>query len=171
MRSVTGTPFNASKYEITNKHSSIPPMPSPLPPVKPGPPGPPPTPPVPPHPPTPHPPVPPQPIGGGTFTVRPGDTLWAIAQERLGNPELFPLIEAANPQIPANGLIFPGEVLQIPQIPAPPAGATVEVVQPGDTLWGIAGGDEELVQQIAEINQLTDPSLIFPGQVLVIPPG
>jgi lysozyme len=127
---------------------------------------------VPPTPPgPPQPPAPPTHVGGGTVTVQPGDTLWQIAQERLGNPELFPLIEAANPQIPPNGLIFPGEVLRIPQIPAPPSGATVQVVQPGDTLWGIAGGDEALAQEIAEINHLTDPSLIFPGQVLVIPPA
>jgi nucleoid-associated protein YgaU len=110
-------------------------------------------------------------IGGGTFTVQPGDTLWQIAQERLGNPDLFPLIEAANPQVGANDLVSPGQVLRIPQIPAPPPGSSAVVVQPGGTLWAIAGGNEALIQKIAEINQIRDPSLIFVGQALIIPPG
>jgi WXG100 family type VII secretion target len=119
-------------------------------------------------------PVPPSPghrVGGGDIRVQPGDTLWEIAKERLGNPLLWPLIEKANPQVGPNGLIFPGQVLTIPQIPAPPTGSTVVVVEPGDTLWGIADGNETLVQEIAEINQLTDPSLIFVGQTLVVPPA
>jgi nucleoid-associated protein YgaU len=103
--------------------------------------------------------------------VRPGDTLWEIARERLGNPLLYPLIEQANPQIGPNALIFPGEVLHIPQIPAPPAESTVVVVRPGDTLWGISGGNEALIQEIARINHIENPSLIFVGQRLIVPPA
>jgi nucleoid-associated protein YgaU len=119
--------------------------------------------------PPPPPPLPPH-VGGGTFTVQPGDNLYNIAKERLGNPNLYPLIQAANPQVGPNGLIFPGQVLHIPVVRTPPANSVTQVVQPGDSLWGLANGNEALVQKIAELNHLKDPSLIFPGQVLIIPP-
>ncbi len=50
------------------------------------------------------------------------------------------------------------------------------VVQSGDTLWAIAqanygnGGDYPLIVR-ANPNQISDPDLIFPGQVLKIPIG
>jgi nucleoid-associated protein YgaU/uncharacterized protein YukE len=58
----------------------------------------------------------------------------------------------------------------LPPVPPGPAqtGGTV-TVRAGDSLWEIAGGDPALVQQIAELNHLPDPSLIQPGQVLMIP--
>lgn len=104
------------------------------------------------------------------MTVRPGDSLYQIAGQRLGNPNLYPLIEAANPQaVGPNGLIMPGQVLHIPRLPALPADVTTQVVRPGDSLWEIAGGNPALVQRIAELNHLADPSLIQPGQVLIVP--
>jgi nucleoid-associated protein YgaU len=147
----------------------VPPPPAPhVPPPGPPPPG--------PHvpPPGPHvpPPPPPRPahIGGGTVTVQPGDSLYEIAGHRLGNPNLYPLIEAANPQaVGPDGLIVPGQVLHIPRLPEVPPDATAQVVQPGESLWEIAGGDPALVQRIAELNHLPDPSLIQPGQVLIVP--
>lgn len=56
----------------------------------------------------------------------------------------------------------------------PYAGFQQYTVQPGDTLSAIAQqfyGDSSLFPRIfeANINQLTDPNLIFPGQVLRIP--
>jgi len=191
-RAVTKVPFNGASNDIIKTPPSPPPAVPPVPPTPPAVPVPQfPPPPARPHPsppapgpgapgpgapgpgaPAPH-PVPPAPghhVGGGTVTVQPGDTLWEIAKERLANPLLWPLIEQANPQVGPNGLIFPGQKLTIPQIPAPPTGSIVVVVQPGETLWGIADGNEALVQEIAEINQLTDPSLIFVGQTLVVPP-
>jgi nucleoid-associated protein YgaU len=116
--------------------------------------------------------APPRPahIGGGTVTVRPGDSLYEIAGHRLGNPNLYPLIEAANPQaVGPDGLIVPGQVLHIPRLPALPPDTTAQVVQPGESLWEIAGGDLAQVQRIAELNHLPDPSLIQPGQVLIVP--
>lgn len=186
-RAATKVPFNVAGSYIIKTPPSPPPAVPPVPPTPPAVPVPQfPPPPSRPHPgppapgpgtpapgtPAPH-PVPPAPghhVGGGTVTVQPGDTLWEIAKERLGNPLLWPLIEQANPQVGPNGLIFPGQKLTIPQIPVPPTGSSVVVVQPGETLWGIADGNEALVQEIAEINQLTDPSLIFIGQTLVVPP-
>jgi LysM repeat protein len=115
---------------------------------------------------------PPPHVGGGTVTVRPGDSLSAIARERLGNPNLYPLIQAANPQVVGpDGRIVPGQVLHIPRLPVLPPGSTAQVVQPGESVWEIAGGDPALAGRIAELNHLADPSLIQPGQVLIIPPA
>jgi len=124
----------------------------------------------------PPPPPPPPHIGGGTYTVKPGDNLWNIAKDRLHNPDLYPLIEAANPgKIGPNGLILPGEVLKIPSLPPPPPppppppNSVSYVVRPGDSVWEISGGNAKLMQQIIKLNHLKDPSLILPGQVLFIP--
>jgi WXG100 family type VII secretion target len=114
---------------------------------------------------------PPQ-IGGGTVTVRPGQSLYQIAGQQLGNPNLYPLIQAANPHaVGPDGGIVPGQVLHIPQLPRLPPGSTAQVVQPGESVWEIAGGDPALAGRIAELNHLEDPALIQPGQVLIIPPA
>jgi nucleoid-associated protein YgaU len=50
------------------------------------------------------------------YTVQPGDTLSGIAQARYGNASLWPrLFEANRDQIDNPDLIFPGQVLRIPQ--------------------------------------------------------
>jgi nucleoid-associated protein YgaU len=49
------------------------------------------------------------------YTVEPGDTLSAIAQQFYSDPALFPRIFDANPnQLNNPNLIFPGQVLRIP---------------------------------------------------------
>lgn len=45
------------------------------------------------------------------------------------------------------------------------------IVEPGDTLWGIAErffGDGNRYKEIAELNNLADPNIIHAGQELVI---
>jgi WXG100 family type VII secretion target len=59
----------------------------------------------------------------------------------------------------------------LPEPPSPPPPPVRYTVQPGDNLYTIARGNPALVQQIAEANHLANPSLIQPGQVLVIPPS
>ena len=49
------------------------------------------------------------------YTVQPGDTLSAIAQQFYGDGNLYPRIFDANPnQLTNPNLIFPGQVLRIP---------------------------------------------------------
>ena len=50
------------------------------------------------------------------YTVAAGDSLWKIAQDKLGNGSLFPKIIEANPGRlkDANSVIHPGDVLVIP---------------------------------------------------------
>jgi hypothetical protein len=42
-------------------------------------------------------------------------------------------------------------------------------VQPGDTLWAIAERCGSTVEELARLNELQDPGLIYPGQVLRLP--
>ncbi len=50
-----------------------------------------------------------------TYTVKSGDTLYKIAQETMGNGNLYKQIVAAN-GIPNENLIHPGDVLVIPNV-------------------------------------------------------
>ncbi len=104
-----------------------------------------------------------------SYTVRRGDTLWAIAR-RYGTTvsEIVGINKIVNPN-----LIYVGEVLKI--IP----GQTEEGVAPvqtvtvkrGDTLWAIARQFNTTVSAIADLNGIQNPNLIYPGQVLKITPG
>ena len=61
-------------------------------------------------------------------------------------------------------MIFPGQVVVVP--------ATVKtyVVQSGDTLSGIAEKFAVTLALLEKANpQITNPNLIFPGQLIVIP--
>ena len=99
------------------------------------------------------------------YVVRPGDTLSGIA-ERFGVS--LKALEAANPQIPDPNLIFPGQVIVIPVNPPPPG---TYVVQPGDTLSGIAERFGVSLGALEAANpQIPNFDLIFPGQVIHIPP-
>jgi LysM repeat protein len=62
--------------------------------------------------------------------------------------------------------------------PAPPAPTPTStptrprtyVIQPGDTLIGIASKFNISVQQLADLNHISDPNLIYAGAVLQLPP-
>jgi nucleoid-associated protein YgaU len=51
-----------------------------------------------------------------TYTVKPGDSLWKISQNEMGNGADFPKLIAANPGKlkDQNSVIHPGDVLVIP---------------------------------------------------------
>ena len=50
----------------------------------------------------------------------------------------------------------------------PAAGAVIYVVQKGDSLWKIAKKYRTTVDNIAAVNELENPELIYPGQKLLI---
>ena len=115
------------------------------------------------------------PVAPPTHTVQPGDTLFDIAQSVLGDGNRWPEIFALNrDQIGNPNLIFPGQVLRLPD--AAPGGPPPQVytVVPGDTLSDIARrklGDANRWPEIFALNRtiINNPNLIFPGQVLLLP--
>ena len=56
-----------------------------------------------------------------------------------------------------------------PVVAASASDSHVHIVQRGDTLWSIARAHDTTWQALAEYNQLENPHLIFPGQVIRIP--
>ncbi len=86
--------------------------------------------------------------------------------------EVFELSAADGSEI--NKVIVP--VILGPRIVANYIGYREHLIRPGDTLWAIAEvnyGDGSRFPSIVRANasQITDPDLIFPGQVLKIPIG
>jgi len=137
-----------------------------------------------------------QEAAAATYTVQPGDSLWAIAETALGDGNRYPEIIDLNHDRPQPGGytvgqrdgIDPGMVLELPTGAGPIAAATgyqaVEhevIVESGDTLWGIAvealgAGDRypEIFEASRGIvqpdgRQLSDPDLINPGWIIAVP--
>lgn len=112
--------------------------------------------------------------GQQTHTVQPGETLFSISQQYNVPPEE---IAAANNLANVNQLDV-GQVLVIPvagtTVPGgttpPTTGEQVHVVQPGENLFRIALGYGMTANELAAYNGIADPTLIFVGQVIRIPP-
>jgi LysM repeat protein len=111
---------------------------------------------------------------GDDLIVERGDTLWDIALEHGTTVDALVALNG----IPDPSLIRIGQriVLHPPAAPSspPPAAPTppapiIHVVQPDETLWGIAVRYETTVAALVEANQIPNPSLIRIGQTLAIP--
>lgn len=110
-----------------------------------------------------------------TYTVQPGDTLLAVAERFEISVED---LQAKNNLSDPNS-IFAGQKLELPQpgervqadTPAAGGGAAddVYVVQAGDTLYAIAQDLDVTVEDLAELNEITEPSQLFVGRRLLIP--
>ena len=115
------------------------------------------------------------------YTVKRGDSLWKIAEERLGDGTRYVELVALN-QAVLDGrpdFLLPGTVLKVPVADESSGGSYV--VQPGDTLSEIAEdqlGDADAYPSIFRASRdtvqpngahLSDPDLILPGWKLTIP--
>ena len=107
------------------------------------------------------------PSGAVTYTVQRNDNLTEIAN-RFGTTvaELVRLNNIANPN-----LIYPGQVLIIREnggSVTPPSGAVTYTVQRNDNLTEIANRFGTTVAELVRLNNIANPNLIYPGQVLII---
>ncbi len=100
-----------------------------------------------------------------SYTVRPGDSLWLIAR-RFGTT-VGDLL-AANPEIPASGEIYAGQVLRIPGLSQPPL-TTPYVVRAGDTFYLIARRFGITEAQLRLANPGVNPMRLMVGQRLTVP--
>ena len=100
------------------------------------------------------------------YTVKPGDTLWKIAEMFGTNTDTL----AAHNTLENPDLIKPGQVLRLPpdETGGNTEGRLEYTVKPGDTLWLIAQKYGVSVAYLINLNSLTQPDLLVPGQVLVI---
>ena len=99
-----------------------------------------------------------------TYTVQAGDTLSGIAAKLGVSTSQISGYRSGNPN-----LIYPGETLTIGGGSAAPASTgTTYTVKSGDTLSGIAARYGTTYQALAAKNGLSNPNLIYPGQVLHI---
>ncbi len=105
---------------------------------------------------------------GFYYRVELGDTIYGIAIKF--NADLKKLILVNDIRKPY--IIYPGQELFIPDIKnsQPPTTDQVYIVQPGDTLYGIAQKFNVTMEEIIHLNNITKPDIIHPGQKLLIPP-
>ena len=97
------------------------------------------------------------------YRVRPGNTLSGIAAKyRTTVSRLVSLNRISNPN-----LIYAGEQLRIPG--DSDFGMETYTVRPGDNLSQIAGRYDTSVSLLAAENKISNPNVIYPGEVLRIP--
>jgi putative chitinase len=102
-----------------------------------------------------------------TYVVKPGDTLWSLAR-RFGTT--VEAIAKANNIVNPNR-IYVGQRLTIPGASTPPQPPTTctHVVAYGETLTSIARRYGTTVWQLAMLNHLANPNVIYAGQRLLVP--
>jgi len=119
-----------------------------------------------------------------SHTVVAGETLWSIANSTIGSGYNWVDIQSANKIVNADTITV-GQQLTIPKVakrePGQIASAQVETkrpadgkytVQKGDSLWNISVnvyGTGFRWTEIAQANNLSNPNLIFTGNVLTLP--
>ena len=100
--------------------------------------------------------------GSSTYIVRSGDCLSTIGS-RLGVS--WQSIASAN-GIRSPYIIYPGQRITIPG-GSTPSGQSY-TVRSGDTLSGIAAQYGTTYTRLAQINGISNPDLIYPGQILKV---
>ena len=106
-----------------------------------------------------------------TYVVMSGNTLSSIASKfHTTVDELVQLNDISNPN-----LIYPGEILKIPSLKRGPSKSISNkqyirtyIVKSGDTIYSIAKRFHTTIEDLVELNGLSNPNLIYTGEVLKI---
>ena len=102
-------------------------------------------------------------IKPNVYIVKSGDTLSGIAEMyNTSYQELARYNNISNPD-----LIYPGEEIRIPQGDSNNTN-NIYIVKPGDTLSEIAEKYNTTYQELARINNISNPDLIYPGEEIRI---
>jgi LysM repeat protein len=116
-----------------------------------------------------------------TVSVRPGDSLWKLAQQNLGRGNRWHELLAVNPSIANPNQIRAGAQLILPNVAvsavvslgAKTSAITTIKVRKGDTLWALAKshlGRSSAWHCLATANpSLSDPNRIYEDQELLVP--
>lgn len=104
------------------------------------------------------------------YEVKKGQSLWSIAQDQLGNGAYYTDIMQAN-NLKPDSIIRPGQMLVIPN--AKKVNSTNKSFQykvnAGDNISTIASKYGTTVQDILKTNNISNPNLIYSGQIINIP--
>lgn len=103
--------------------------------------------------------------GTSTYTVQPGDTLFAIAARFGTTVDELATLNNLSP----DALLLVGQALMVPAAAANPP--NVHIVQAGENLYRIALRYGITWQKLAQLNGITDPTTLRVGQRLVLPAG
>jgi len=117
--------------------------------------------------------APPAPAKLNVVTVKPGDSLWKLAQQNLGKGLRWHDLLAVNPGIVDANHIVAGSQIYLPAAVSSLRTATKFTVRKGDTLSKIAQtqfGHAAFWTCIAQANPAVhDANLIYEGQLLLLP--
>lgn len=80
--------------------------------------------------------------------------------------ELFPMVSVGTPVEIMKGA---GGAKQIYPSGNPGTGSKTHVVQPGENLWKISAKYGIDLSLLAQINNITNPAVIYPGQQIILP--
>lgn len=109
---------------------------------------------------------------GGVHVVQPGETLYAIGRLYDVSPSVLASINnLLNPAQIYTGqqLVIPGAATASSPGYTPKETSITYIVEVGDTLQGIATRHGVSPWVLVQINDISNPSLLYPGQVLSIP--
>ncbi|MGM0471029.1 MAG: LysM peptidoglycan-binding domain-containing protein [Bacillota bacterium] len=105
---------------------------------------------------------------GNYYQIRPGDTLYEIAEKfNISVADL----EEANPRLEPNNLSI-GEIICVPVAVPPvecPENAVPYEVRGGDSFYSIARKFGVTVDSLIEINSEVNPEAILVGQIICVP--
>jgi murein DD-endopeptidase MepM/ murein hydrolase activator NlpD len=111
-----------------------------------------------------------QSAGDVIYAVQPGDTLISIAlRYNLNLADIILANDLLTPQLifPGQRLILPGAAL--PASPLLPFPTQNHLVQPGETIFGIASRYNVSIAELIQFNHLVNADALYVGQLLQIP--